>query len=111
MTQQELVDGVGPGASRPARAPLARAGARWRSATTASTARRKSVRVGGVVEQPGLQVPDHVGRARRPRCHDRYAAGGRLAQRVAAGLVLAGVDQHVEGRQRDGQVAGLAAGR
>ena len=60
-----------------------------------------------VVEQPGLQVSDHVGRAARAGCDDRNAAGRRLAQHVAAGLVLAGVDEHVQRWQRDGEVSGL----
>ena len=59
----------------------------------------------GVVEQPGLEVADHVGRAAGAGRDHRDAAGGRLAQRVAAGLVQPGVDQHVERGEHGGQLA------
>ena len=65
------------------------------------------VRVGRVVQQAGLQVAHHRGRASGPGSDDGYAARGGLAQHVAAGLLLAGVHQQVERGEGDGQVAGL----
>src|SRR3546814_594616 len=60
-----------------------------------------------VVEESRLQVAHRIDCPAGAWCHDGYAAGRRLAQGVGAGLLLAGVDQHVEGGHRRGQVTRL----
>ena len=54
--------------------------------------------VRGVVEDARLQVTHHVGSSAGPGCHCRNARRGGLAQGVAVGLVLTGMDHDVEGR-------------
>ena len=102
----QLVDGSSPGALRQLPRPYAEQPAaddrpRARRPPGAVRARRR------VVEHPGLEVADHVGRAAGARRDHRHAAGGRLAEGVAAGLVVAGMHEHVERREHGGQVAGV----
>lgn len=63
--------------------------------------------VGGVVEEAGLEVADDVRRPAGSWGNHRDARGRCLAEGVAAGLLLAGVDQQVKRGEGDGEVAGL----
>ena len=66
---------------------------------------RQPDRIVRVVEQPGLQRPDHVGRTARPGRDTRHSARRGLAERVAAGRSRARLHEQVERCHDHGQVS------